>query len=152
MHPSPATRKVSGALGLGAMLAAAALAAEPAPAPPTEPPRAAADQEASAPSCPRGGLYPVCRRVPLKKKKPHVEYQMKCEPVCVPGAGLLGGCSTGCGCGTTTIREKKSLLKKTTEQEVDSYEYKLVWVCRACAFGDGCRPRAEVPPRWEASP
>ncbi len=152
MHPSPATRKVSGTLGLGAMLAAAALwAAEPAPAPPTEPPRAAADQEASAPTCPRGGLYPVCRRVPLKKKKPHVEYQMKCEPVCVPGSGLLGGCPTGGG-GGTTIREKKSLLKKTTEREVDSYEYKIFWVCRACAFGDGCRPRAEVPPRWEASP
>jgi hypothetical protein len=151
MHPSPASRKVFGTLGLAAMLVAAALAAEPAPAPPAEPP-AAAGPEAPLPRCPRGGLYPICRRVPLKKKKPHVEYQMKCERVCVPAAGLLGGCSTGCGCGSTRIREKKSLLKKTTEKEVDSYEYKLVWVCRACAFGDGCRPRAEVPPRWKASP
>jgi hypothetical protein len=151
MDPSPASRKVFGAVGLAAMLVAAALAAEPAPAPPAEPRPAAAGPEAPPRHCPRGGLYPICRRVPLKKKKPHVEYQIKCEPVCVPGACLLGGCSTGCGCGTT-IREKKSLLKKTTEKEVDSYEYKIVWVCRACAFGDGCRPRAEVPHRWKASP
>jgi hypothetical protein len=152
MHLSPATGKVSGVLALTAVLVAAALAAEPAPPPPAEPvpaelPPPAAGPEVSPPRCPRGGLYPICCRVPLRKKKPHVEYQIKCERVCVPGAGLLGGCSTGCRCGTTTIREKKSLLKKMTEQEVDSYDYKILWVCRDCAFGDGCRPRAEVPPR-----
>jgi hypothetical protein len=96
--------------------------------------------ERDALHCPRGGLYPVCRRVPVTKKKPHVEYDMKCEHVCVPGCSLLAECrdGDGCGCGNIRIREKKTLLKKVTQQEVSSFEYKIVWVCRACAFGGGC--------------
>jgi hypothetical protein len=94
--------------------------------------------ERAAPHCPRGGLYPVCRRVPLAKKKPHVEYDMKCEQVCVPGCSLLAECRDGCGCDNVRIREKKTLLKKVTQREVSSYEYKIVWVCGACAFGGGC--------------
>jgi hypothetical protein len=98
--------------------------------------KAAAERDAL--HCPRGGLYPVCRRVPVTKKKPHVEYDIKCEPVCVPGCSLLASCRDGCGCEHVRIRDKKTLLKKVTQQEVSSYEYKIVWVCGACAFGGCC--------------
>lgn len=102
--------------------------------------RAAGPNEAEyrAPGCCSGGLYPVCRRVAVVKKKPHVEYSVECEPVCVPGCSLLDGCSSGCSCSNATIRKKKTLLKKITEKESPSYEYKIFWVCRSCAFGPGC--------------
>lgn len=97
-----------------------------------------AADDCMAPSCTRARLYPVCRRVCVTKKKPHVEYDVKCELVCIPGCRLLESCRDGCTCGNAVIREKKTLLKKTTEKEVQTYEYKIVWVCRACAFGGGC--------------
>jgi hypothetical protein len=95
------------------------------------------------------GMIPVCRRVPLKVKKPHVEYSMKCELVCVPGCGCLahggqhGHCrhcaDGGGGCGDVRVRQKKLLLKEVTEKEHESYEYKIAWVCPACAgFGGRC--------------
>ncbi len=92
----------------------------------------------SAPNCCRGGRYPVCRRVAIVKKKPHTEYDAKCELVCVPGCSLFHGCKDGCSCNNVVIREKKTLLKKVTEKESCSYEYKIFWVCRSCAFGSGC--------------
>jgi hypothetical protein len=129
-------------LAVAAMLAVAA--AEPAriPVAKADPPAGKEKQQETEtnrqPGCRHGGLYPVCRRVPLTKKKPQVEYSMKCEPVCVPGCSLLSGCRDNCSCTTTRVREKKMLLKKITEQEVTSYEYKIFWVCRSCAFGGGC--------------
>jgi len=102
--------------------------------------RAAGPKEAEYHStgCCSGGRYPVCRRVAVVKKKPHVEYSVKCEPVCVPGCSLLDGCRDHGSCNNVMIREKKTLLKKITEKESQSYEYKIFWVCRECAFGPGC--------------
>ena len=120
------------------LFAAAATKPPVAPEATTGQARAQTPAEPDTPQCPRGGLYPVCRRVPITKKKPHVEYDMKCEPVCVPGCSLLAGCHDDCDCGTARIRDKKTLVKKVTQQEVSSYEYKIVWVCRTCAFGGGC--------------
>lgn len=92
-------------------------------------------------------LVPICRRVPVKKKKPHVEYEMKCELVCVPGCGCLThghqaavGC-TDCDearCDDMRVRQKKLLVKKVTEKETESYEYKVEWVCADCAAGRTC--------------
>lgn len=92
-------------------------------------------------------LVPVCRRVPVKKKTPHTEYEMKCELVCVPGCGCLThghkavvGC-TDCDearCDDMRVREKKLLVKKVTEKETESYEYKVEWVCADCAAGRSC--------------
>jgi hypothetical protein len=92
-------------------------------------------------------LVPVCRRVPVTKKKPHVEYEMKCELVCVPGCGCLkhghhgpAGC-TDCNdsrCDDVRVRQKKLLVKKITEKETASYEYKVEWVCADCAAGRTC--------------
>jgi hypothetical protein len=122
-------------------------------------PGASGDLVAGGCGC-TGGLVPVCRRVPIKRKKPHTEYSMKRETVCVPGCGCLrprlaghrsGECTpcgcTSCGsdsacgqdaCGDVRIRSRKSLLKKVTQREVESYEYKVEWVCPSCAFGGGC--------------
>jgi hypothetical protein len=92
-------------------------------------------------------LVPICRKVPVKKKKPHVEYDIKCELVCVPGCGCLGhGNSGGVGCtdcdegrcDDVRVRQKKTLLKTVTEKETESYEYKVEWVCADCAAGSGC--------------
>lgn len=91
-------------------------------------------------------LVPVCRKVPIKKKKPHVEYEMKCELVCVPGCGCLkhGTGPVGCTdcddsrCDDVRVRQKKLLVKKITEKETDSYEYKVEWVCADCAAGRRC--------------
>jgi hypothetical protein len=91
-------------------------------------------------------LVPVCRRVAVTKKRPHVEYAMKCELVCVPGCGCLkhGTGQVGCAdcddsrCDDVRVRQKKLLVKKITEKETDSYEYKVEWVCADCAAGRTC--------------
>jgi hypothetical protein len=90
-------------------------------------------------------LVPICRRVPIKKKTPHVEYEMKCELVCVPGCDCRrhGRGPVGCidsdenGCGDAHVRQKKLLVKKVTEKETESYEYRVEWVCADCAAGQG---------------
>jgi uncharacterized membrane protein YgdD (TMEM256/DUF423 family) len=91
------------------------------------------------------GLQPVCVCEPVTKKKPKTTYSMKCEPVCVPGpcllhhgkatrhrAGCTGPACDGC-CGAATVRMKKVLLKKVTEEEVDAIERKVEYVCCHCA-------------------
>jgi hypothetical protein len=91
-------------------------------------------------------LVPVCRRVPVTKKKPHVEYEMKCELVCVPGCGCFkhGTAHAGCTdcddsrCDDVRVRQKKLLVKTITEKETESYEYKVEWVCADCAAGRTC--------------
>jgi hypothetical protein len=102
--------------------------------------------------CGRPGMIPVCRCVPITKKKSHTEYDTKCELVCVPGCGLLHGhclgghgaghapgcCDDGCpSCADVRIRQRKTLQKRVTEKEYDSYEFKIEWVPARCAFG-GC--------------
>lgn len=145
-------------LGLPAMVTGLP-AAEPAPSVLAADGAAPSDAEAPAPEpvpisapeplpCPppsRCGLIPVCRRVPVTITKPHTEYRMETELVCEPGCG---GCLRGClhrhtgscdRCENATVRTKKRLVKKVTEQKVASYEYKVFWVCRACAgFGGRC--------------
>ena len=102
--------------------------------------------------CGRPGMIPVCRCKPITKKKSHTEYDTKCELVCVPGCGLLHGhclgghgaghapgcCDDGCpSCADVRIRQRKTLQKRVTEKEYDSYEFKIEWVPARCAFG-GC--------------
>jgi hypothetical protein len=72
---------------------------------------------------------------------------MKCELICVPGCGCLKhghrgpvGC-TDCdegACDDVRVRQKKLLVKKVTEKETESYEYKVEWVCADCAAGRRC--------------
>jgi hypothetical protein len=111
--------------------------------------------------CGRPGMVPVCRRVPVTRKKTHTEYDTKCELVCVPGCGLLHGhhaaghgrhgAAAGCcddggtAGGAVQIRQKHTLLKRVTEKEYDTYEYRIEWVCASCAFGHGCCGPAPQP-------
>jgi hypothetical protein len=124
------------------------------PSPDTEPTESAGPE--NPPEAHLGGclsctgsprMVPICRKVPVKKKKPHVEYEMKCELICVPGCGCLKhghrgpvGC-TDCdegACDDVRVRQKKLLVKKVTEKETESYEYKVEWVCADCAAGRRC--------------
>lgn len=112
---------------------------------------AATPEELSPPvSCPvppRCGLIPVCKRVPVTITKPHTEYRMETELVCEPACGLASclrkhihaGCES---CEAATVRTKKRLVKKIIDQKTQSYEYKICWVCRACAGLGGHCPRA----------
>lgn len=114
--------------------------------------KGAKKQEETNDCCGRPGMIPVCRCVPITKKKSHTEYDTKCELVCVPGCGLLHGhclgghgsghapgcCDDGCpSCADVRIRQRKTLQKRVTEKEYDSYEFKIEWVPARCAFG-GC--------------
>lgn len=166
----PARRLLATAAVLGLAAAVASygftappeVLAPPAPEPAAEasPPEKPSDQEMLC-----RGMIPVCRRVAVEIKKPHTEYSMTCELVCVPGSNclrhcLLGRCLHGHGlfphwlfhrgedcdcpsgnaCDRGTVREKKRLLKKVTEKKVASYEYKIAWVCPACAgLGGVCQ-------------
>lgn len=87
------------------------------------------------------GLVPVCHRAPETRKRAHTTYDIRCEPVCVPGGGCLrGGGACGCGNASGTIRMKKTLVKKVTEEEVRGVRHEVRFVCRHCAGGDrgGC--------------
>ena len=71
--------------------------------------------------------------------------------MCVPGCGLLHGhgkhgrglavgcCDDGCpSCADVRVRQRHTLLKKVTEKEYDTYEFKIEWVCARCATGSRC--------------
>lgn len=127
------------------VLAAEGAAPSPEEAPAPEPVPLSAPEPLPCPPPLRCGLIPVCRRVPVTITKPRTEYRMETELVCEPGCGGLRGCllratSSDCGCcENATVRTKKRLVKKVTDQKVASYEYKVFWVCRACAgFGGRC--------------
>lgn len=125
-------------------------------------------EELSNDCCGHPGMIPVCRCVPITKKRPKTEYEMKCEFICVPGCGKFeckhlcdkhhgctdAGCTSCCDqpcCDNATIRKKKTLMKKVVDEEYDAWEYKVEWVCAPCAVGcctapgccdspDGCGP------------
>ncbi len=117
------------------------------------PHESAAEQAAGKANCPprRCGLIPVCRRVPVTVSKPHTEYHMECALVCEPGCCLTGCLRSpgggGCDrCGHATIRTEKRLVKKVTEKKIASHEYKVCWVCPACAgLGASVRKHASRP-------
>jgi hypothetical protein len=120
---------------------------------------AAADKE--QPACMHCGatcgLVAFCECKPGTKKTQKTEYDMTCDPVCVPGcsgfawpwdrrhcAGCTKGVS-GCtddgsdGCGADScrawVRQRKKLVKETKDEEKEVIERKVVWVCRGCTSG-----------------
>jgi hypothetical protein len=107
------------------------------------PERSAAKQARACHACGgTGGLVPVCHCAPETRKRAHTTYDIRCEPVCVPGGGggLRGGGACGCGGSSGTIRMKKTLVKKVTDEEVRGVKHEVRFVCRHCAGGDrgGC--------------
>lgn len=121
-------------------------AAAPEPSEP-DPPLQELPLPVPCPAPPRCGLIPVCRRVPVTITKPHTEYRMETELVCEPACGLASCLRTHhrarCeSCTAATVRTRKRLVKKITDQKTLSYEYRICWVCPACAGLGGHCPRA----------
>jgi hypothetical protein len=113
------------------------------------------------------GLAPACVCEPGTKKQPKVEFDVTCEPVCIPacahdcwpfgghaaGASCTSCCAEPCEC-KSRVRWCKKIKKETTDEEVAIVERKVKYVCDCCAGrSGGCcgttpRPR---PPAWWTS-
>ena len=87
-------------------------------------------------------LEAVCVCKQGKKKKPVTEYETKCEPICVarcsgpPWARRPAGCTEcppdQCRC-PGWVRTRKTLVKETRDEEVDTLERSVGYVCATCA-------------------
>jgi hypothetical protein len=100
------------------------------------------------PHCGCNETKTVCRLVPQVTKKPKIEYECKCEDICVPGRSCFVGteCVTDCNgctheekvyqptCGK--VYTKRTLVKKTTT--VESCTYKCVAETVCCNCGCSC--------------
>ena len=123
----------------------------------------------ATPACLRCGttcdLEPICVCTPCTKKKPKVEYDVDCEPICLAGCAsrpwqLGTRDSVGCtSCGPEPcdcpgrIRNRKTLRKEMTDEEFCVIERKVVYLCSPCAgrAGSGCchaAPEAQSPSWW----
>lgn len=113
-------------------------------------------ERTATPTCLRCGatcdLKPVCVCTPGTRKKPKVEYEVDCEPICLAGCASrpwqVGPCHpVGCtSCGPkpsdcpSRIRNRKLLRKETTDEEVCMVERNVAHLCGPCAnrAGPGC--------------
>jgi hypothetical protein len=133
---------------LVAMLAIGALAASGATG------KATTDAERAAvgPACMHCGstcrLRAICVCEPGTAKKPRTEYDVTCEPVCMPGPGRSCCPRTGAaGAGCTAcappfscpgrVRHRKTLRRETVEDEVCVVARQVAYVCEACSTGRG---------------
>lgn len=98
------------------------------------------------------GLTPICVCEPGTKKKPKVEFDVKCEPICVAGCSSkpwpFGRCHERVGCTNCCeepcrcpgwVRNCKKLKKETVDEEVPTIKRKVAYVCDTCT---GCDPVA----------
>ena len=123
----------------------------------------------ATPACLRCGttcdLEPICVCTPCTKKKPKVEYDVDCEPICLAGCAsrpwqLGTRDSVGCtSCGPEPcdcpgrIRNRKTLRQEMTDEEFCVIERKVAYLCSPCAgrAGSGCchaAPEAQSPSWW----
>jgi len=90
------------------------------------------------------GLEAVCVCECGTKKKPKTEYETKCDPICVPRCSglpwILSRCGRGTGCTDCQsdacrawVRQRKTLVKETKDEEVSVIERKVKYVCCPCA-------------------
>jgi hypothetical protein len=100
------------------------------------------------------GLEPVCVCEPGTKKKPKVEFEVTCEPICVAGCGSKpwpfgrwhdrGGCTSCCAepCACRGwVRNRKKLKRETTDEEVPAIKRTVAYVC-ATRCSEPCKPRS----------
>lgn len=94
------------------------------------------------------GLTPICVCEPGTKKQPKVEFDVKCEPICVAGCsskpwpfGLChkhvsctNCCEEPCRC-PGWVQNVKKLKKETTDEEVATIKRKVAYICDCCAGG-----------------
>lgn len=92
------------------------------------------------------GLAPICVCEPGTKQKPKVEFDVKCEPICVAGCSgrpwPFGRCGAHVGCTTCCeepcrcpgwVRNCKKLKKETIDEEVPTIKRKVAYVCACCS-------------------
>ena len=90
------------------------------------------------------GLEAMCVCECGTKKKPKTEYDAKCDPICVPRCSGLpwpfSRCRHGGGCTDCPadacrawVRQRKTLVKETKDEEVSVIERKVKYVCCRCA-------------------
>jgi hypothetical protein len=113
------------------------------------------------------GLVPICVCESGTKKKPKVEFDVTCEPICVAGCGSkpwpFGRCNDRVGCTSCCeepcrcpgwVRNCKKLKKEATDEEVPTIKRKVAYVCDCCAgrCTAGCcgGGRARRAPTWWA--
>jgi hypothetical protein len=111
-------------------------------------------------------LVPFCVCEPGTKKKPTYEFEVTCDPVCVPccgskpwpfgrkveRSGCTSCCSEPCEC-RAWVRSRKKIKRETGEEDVPTIKRTVAYVCRSCS-GDGpdpscascCGPDREVRP------
>ena len=91
-------------------------------------------------------LVPICVCEPGTKKKPKVEFDVMCEPICVAGCSstpwpfgryrervvCTSCCEEACRC-PGRVRNCKKLKKETTDEEVPTIKRKVDYVCDCCA-------------------
>lgn len=108
-------------------------------------------------------LEAVCVCKQGKKKKPVTEYETKCEPICVarwsgpPWARRPAGCTDcppdSCRC-PGWVRNRKTLVKEIRDEEVDTVDRSVGYVCATCAGRGpvGCCDAAPAKPSgwWPA--
>lgn len=108
----------------------------------------------------------VCRSVCEMREKVTYEYQLSCEPVCLPGPSEKCGkkcvpdnqCCRGyhyevewkprCGC----VREQRSLLKVPVTKKEPHYHCEYHRVCCACGFEEGKTPTPSPPQQTTPPP
>lgn len=97
-------------------------------------------------------LTPICVCEPGTKKRPRTEYEVTCEPICVPGcgskpwpfgrhhpqAGCTASCVGPCRC-PGWVRDRQKVKKETVEEDVPTIKRKVAYVCATCAACRGGR-------------
>jgi hypothetical protein len=105
------------------------------------------------------GLEPICVCEPGTKKQPKVEFDVKCEPICVAGCSSkpwpFGRCHERVSCTSCCeepcrcpgwVRNCKKLKKETTDEEVPTIKRKVAYIC-ACCSGECTAGCCEMTPR-----
>ena len=92
------------------------------------------------------GLRPICVCKPGTKKQPKFEFDVTCEPICIPGCsshvwpfggrearvGCTSCCEEPCSC-PGKVRYCKKIKKETIDEEKPTIERKVAYVCRVCS-------------------
>jgi hypothetical protein len=112
------------------------------------------------------GLSPICVCEPGTKKTPRVEYDVTCEPLCIPAcshqhwpfgdhakrASCTSCCQEPCEC-ESRVRFCKKIKKETVDEDVAIVERTVKYVCDCCTgrCRGGCcgtKPRPQPPAWW----